>query len=205
MSYTEFSLNEYEVIKFKKRKYVRLLTNAAIKRGDLVRSPTCEICSFKGSTCAHHVDYGQPFKILWLCSKCHGKVHAKNHALNPENNLQSSLPSCLDSKDCVDIAFSLPSKNFLALRSAAIDKGISLSKLIRDELMHKFPVKQNQLEFKFEDRINDMPPNESISGVQNMGQNKIEMLQQKRSALSKIRSDGNSYVRRMEEQLCKIS
>lgn len=55
--------------------WARNYTNRAIKSGDIKREP-CVICG-KGQTEAHHLDYGQPWIIMWLCCDCHSKVHKK--------------------------------------------------------------------------------------------------------------------------------
>lgn len=57
----------------------------AIKAGQLVRPPICELCGThkddprlvlaRGyhyqAIQAHHLDYGQPLKVMWLCIPCH--------------------------------------------------------------------------------------------------------------------------------------
>lgn len=46
----------------------------AVKEGILVRPSKCEKC---GKTCkpeGHHPDYNEPFKVKWLCHKCHSKI-----------------------------------------------------------------------------------------------------------------------------------
>lgn len=47
----------------------------ALKSGALKRGP-CSVC---GATKvhAHHVDYSQKLKVVWLCHQCHKKEHRK--------------------------------------------------------------------------------------------------------------------------------
>lgn len=57
----------------KKRIKARSDANHAIRDGRLKRLP-CEACGSKKSQ-AHHSDYSKPFKINWLCKKCHWQEH----------------------------------------------------------------------------------------------------------------------------------
>ena len=47
----------------------------AIRRGDLKRPDTCEVCGRQGAIDAHHPDYTEPLDIRWLCRICHGLEH----------------------------------------------------------------------------------------------------------------------------------
>ena len=46
-----------------------------IKAGIILRQP-CEICGTENGN-AHHPDYSQPLKIVWLCQKHHAEIHWK--------------------------------------------------------------------------------------------------------------------------------
>ena len=45
----------------------------AISEGRIIRQHCC-ICGNPQAE-AHHTDYTQPFKITWMCRKCHGVAH----------------------------------------------------------------------------------------------------------------------------------
>jgi hypothetical protein len=52
----------------------------AIKKGTMVRSNTCQICGKQGKTEAHHNNYLEKLKVLWLCSSCHKLFHIGKNA-----------------------------------------------------------------------------------------------------------------------------
>lgn len=47
----------------------------AVKNGDLIRKP-CHNCDNPKSE-AHHPDYNDPLRVVWLCHPCHMKEHRK--------------------------------------------------------------------------------------------------------------------------------
>lgn len=57
------------------RNVVRNITNKAVRRGIIKKRP-CEHCGAKKVDC-HHVDYDQPFVVLWLCRRCHWIEHVR--------------------------------------------------------------------------------------------------------------------------------
>ena len=56
----------------KEKRLAHKVVEYAIKRGDLTKQP-CEYCgaSADKKINAHHDDYSQPLKIMWLCTPCH--------------------------------------------------------------------------------------------------------------------------------------
>jgi len=48
----------------------------AIKRGAIKRKPCIKCGSLKSQ--AHHEDYSDPLKVIWLCAKHHKAHHLKN-------------------------------------------------------------------------------------------------------------------------------
>lgn len=51
---------------------------AAIKSGKVKKPSKCSKCGSGGPLEAHHVNYNQPLRVLWLCTKCHSKTK-NNH------------------------------------------------------------------------------------------------------------------------------
>jgi hypothetical protein len=50
----------------------------AIRRGILTRPDACVKCEGTNSRIeAHHEDYRQPLRVMWLCRRCHRSLHAK--------------------------------------------------------------------------------------------------------------------------------
>lgn len=45
---------------------------AALNRGELKKTATCEWCGAKGTLHGHHEDYYKALEVVWLCHKCHG-------------------------------------------------------------------------------------------------------------------------------------
>ena len=59
----------------RKTAIVRTLSNwRAAKGGDKMK---CELCGEKTELYAHHTDYSQPLKVIFLCDKCHKIEHKK--------------------------------------------------------------------------------------------------------------------------------
>lgn len=146
---TDESLDTH-ILEDKKRRHVRSLTQRAIAKGFLKRESCCQLCEASDVlTQAHHVDYGRPYDVLWLCSTCHGAVHRKDHALNPDNNIQSELPHFYRESDSVHVSFSLPVKSFSLLKQAAEAEKRSVAEVIKNEVLKKFREKSKQLEFNF--------------------------------------------------------
>ncbi len=54
----------------------RRAVELAILRGEMTRGTTCGRCQVGGVAIAgHHVDYGEPLEVQWLCYPCHGLLH----------------------------------------------------------------------------------------------------------------------------------
>lgn len=51
------------------------LVNKAIKGGEICVPKFCEKCKGQYILNAHHDDYHQPLKIVWLCHSCHKRLH----------------------------------------------------------------------------------------------------------------------------------
>lgn len=53
----------------------RQALNAAVRRGDVTRGLCCSACGASGRIEGHHPDYAKTLSVVWLCTRCHGKVH----------------------------------------------------------------------------------------------------------------------------------
>lgn len=49
----------------------------AIEKGTITKPDDCQKCGSGGRIEAHHDDYNQPLKVLWLCKPCHTALHVK--------------------------------------------------------------------------------------------------------------------------------
>ena len=69
-----------------RRSRVREKTRQAVRAGRLEVPEGCELCGFviartelahlndRGLT-AHHIDYDDPYAVLWVCHSCHNQIH----------------------------------------------------------------------------------------------------------------------------------
>jgi transposase-like protein len=57
----------------------RLLLNAAVKDGRMIRPTNCPKCDKRCVVQAHHTDYARPLKVKWLCRQCHADVHRERN------------------------------------------------------------------------------------------------------------------------------
>jgi hypothetical protein len=55
----------------------RAYANTYQRRGKLVPEP-CVVCASTDVE-KHHIDYGKPLEVLWLCRQCHLNQHTKAH------------------------------------------------------------------------------------------------------------------------------
>lgn len=187
MSRIRFTIKEEELITFKKRRYVRAMVARAVSSGEMRKPYTCELCRKRCNTQAHHVDYGQPYKVIWLCASCHGHVHTKDHTLNPNNNAQSPLPACLDQYKTVSVTFSVPVENFIAMKREADRLNTQISTIMRKEALGKFPIDTNQLQFDLGDQEDDKPQIVTNKGVCSLAENESVLPKSKSTVLQKIR------------------
>ena len=61
------------------RERARQTLKNAIRAGKIRRVSVCEQCREVSDTQAHHEDYGRPFYVQWLCSKCHAGLDGGRH------------------------------------------------------------------------------------------------------------------------------
>lgn len=54
----------------------RQLVYHALKTGRLIKDP-CAHCGVCNDVQAHHTDYMQPLRVLWLCKRCHDAEHRR--------------------------------------------------------------------------------------------------------------------------------
>jgi hypothetical protein len=171
MSEHKYTIKQQDIIAFKRRKYVRAITNAAINRGALVRASECQACGIHCKTQAHHRDYGKPLHVLWLCQKCHSAAHRENHPDNPRNVKQSPLPEAANQHDFVSVSVSLPIDVYLEIHQIAENTNKNISQLIRSEILRKYETNKNQLKFKFMEIENDNAQQVQNKNIQHLGQN----------------------------------
>lgn len=50
----------------------------ALKNGTMVKPSNCEACLSQLNLQAHHEDYKDPLRVIWLCRSCHYKLNSKH-------------------------------------------------------------------------------------------------------------------------------
>lgn len=199
----EYNVKELELISFKKRIYVRRITRNAISKGVLIRPKNCDLCKCAAKIEAHHVDYGNPLEITWLCKKCHHDVHQPEHPLNPKNNPQTAMPYIVNEYKNISITFEVPIKNYLAMNNQAEIQNKTVSQLMRESAESLFPVLKQQLEFNLENK-NDNSQNVPNQRVQSLEKDEGLRKQSERSILPTLRRKRNNNMRGMEKRLFEI-
>lgn len=58
---------------YTKKVQCRSLLNNAVRDGRIERPDSCSVCGTKGRIEAHHPDYEQSLRVLWLCPLCHAR------------------------------------------------------------------------------------------------------------------------------------
>lgn len=201
----KFSVSQQEIIQFKKRRYIRALTHSALKRGQIKKAEYCELCSKKDCTIyAHHVDYGKPFEINWLCSTCHGKVHKSDHSLNPKNNKQTLLPAIVDKYHSVSVTFTIPITTFLALKERCDAENKTISYLLREQTIKNFPIEKNQMEFDFKGVLDGNSQHDRQQRICSLEKDETLLYKQKSPLLQKVRRKGNFSMQRMDPKFFQI-
>lgn len=190
----KFTVKEHEIIEFKKRKFVRQMVTAALIRGDLVRPDSCSLCKKERRKIqAHHIDYGRPLDVIWVCTKCHGKAHERSSPLNPLNNPQSPLPGLCHEKSDVYVSFSLPVSNFIALKRLADLKNTSVSLLLKNLIKNAAPVDDGQLCFDFMEQ-NDNTQTLENSRISSLSTDEDILLQPECPLFLKLWGQGNKSL-----------
>lgn len=203
MTVHKFTVSEIELINFKKRRYVRRITSKAIERGQLIRPKACELCQSEGKMEAHHIDYGKPMSVTWLCKKCHCKAHKDTHPLNPVNNPQTPMPYLVDEYKKVTVTFELPIKHYLALHAESERVKKPIGTIMREQAEMAFPVCDPQLKFNLE-KQDDESQNVANERVQSVEKDEGLREQPQRPIPQAVRRQRDYNMQGMEQQLFPV-
>lgn len=199
-----FKIKRSEYIDFKRKRMARTAITKAIRTGQLERAYNCELCDEKCKTHAHHVDYGKPLSVVWVCTKCHGKCHTPESSLNPKNNKQTNTHISLTAKDTITVSVSIPVKNFIILKKKSLESKQNISQIIRSNIIKEYEIESNQLEFNFDEDVNDKTQNVLNENVCSLGENESLMLQQERPTLPLVRRTRNYCMPELENKFPKF-
>lgn len=188
-----------QVLDVKRRRYARNMASKAIKQGKLKRSQCCESCNeIKSDIECHHIDYGKPLEVIWLCRTCHGRAHRKNSKLNPNNNKQTAVPYIHDKHEKIQVSFMIPIANFIYMKELARKQGKPVSKIVESQVLKSFPVQSNQLEFNFEVK-NDFAQYVADKRIRGMAKNEKKRNESQIQFIQEIRSDRDHDMSRVGE------
>lgn len=194
-------MNVKDILDIKRRRLVRYQVSKAVRHGKLVKPDTCSLCCEKTKEiCAHHIDYGKPLEVTWLCTTCHGLAHRKHHPLNPCNNDQTPIPYLHDHQEQVQVSVLLPISSFLELQRESEKLSQPIAKILKKQIMEKYPTYSPQLEFNFMacDDHSQQTQHERVSG---MVQNKDCLHQSEIVTIQNLWREGHISVPKMERQL----
>src|SRR5690606_1710383 len=108
----KYKIHKRDLISYKKKHLARRYVAEALKLKKICKPKLCEICDMQKKLEAHHVDYGKPLFVYWICKKCHGKVHTNEHFLNPKNNEQTKSDLRWEEFENVPVNITIPFENF---------------------------------------------------------------------------------------------
>ena len=81
-----------ELWKEEQRERCRYLTNLLIRKGELKRPTNCKLCKSEKRLDCHHLNYGDPKDVIFVCKCCHQKIHnSSTSRYNPLNRKQTIL------------------------------------------------------------------------------------------------------------------
>ena len=71
---------DYDLLNYAK-KYARGRLAYMVKIKAIKQGVYCQACGAESRTEAHHEDYSEALRVMWLCPDCHRKLHGKNTRL----------------------------------------------------------------------------------------------------------------------------
>ena len=200
---SKYKIHDDECLEFKRKSAARREVATALKEGKIQKPSQCDLCILEIAKLeAHHVDYGKPLSVYWLCNTCHGVVHKKNHPLNPNNHSQTPTSISWRRDENQIVSFSLPFENFILIKKLAEELKVTIPKFLRGVILKQFPVEDEQINFDFKTKRNhDNTQDDQIQGAQNLDQNQDALLQQKRQKLQELRRARHCDVSGVEKIL----
>ena len=196
----QYNVKYDDVIEYKRRKSARLALHRALWAKKVVKPECCDLCQESNKSLdGHHIDYGKPLDVKWLCKKCHGIAHSEGHAWNPDCNEQTNIDEvCLNKDDFIRVNFTIPVDQYLALMMECDKKNISVACRLRQILIENDSLNETMR------TIDDEPQHEEYSRVQSLEPNETGVSKSKVKPLSKSRCERSEHLQGMEGGLWPI-
>lgn len=147
-----YTINETDLVDYKRKHLARKTLTQMLKKGEIVRGTCCELCKANDKTEGHHLDYGKPREVMWLCKPCHGIVHHHDHALNPRNIPQTTTAEVWAHDDYVTVSVKVPVENFILIKKMAERRHSNVSKLVRGCVLKEYAVDEKHIDFTIFER-----------------------------------------------------
>ena len=73
------SIETYNTVeRHKESGKARAVIGSSVFRGTILRPCLCSVCGTNNKEIhAHHPNYSEPRRVVWLCESCHGEIHRK--------------------------------------------------------------------------------------------------------------------------------
>lgn len=191
----QYNVKYDDVLEYKRRKSARLALHRAVYAGKIKKPDCCDLCCQESNTPleGHHIDYGKPLDVKWLCKQCHGIAHSEGHEWNPDCNEQTGTDAvCLNKDDFIRVNFTIPVDQYLALMMECDEKNISVACRLRQILIENDSLNDTMR------KIDDEPQHEEHPRVQGMEPNETGVSQPKVKPISKPRSKGREHLSGMD-------
>jgi hypothetical protein len=199
MGKVSYKVSHEEILDFKKRRFCRLHAYKALKKGQITKDEKCHVCKCKTEALnAHHIDYGKPLEVLWICDDCHHVVHLKDHPLNPNNNPQTKMGVEGKKWDTVNVTFILPVAHFMEILEAADRENKSVSAIVKQEVVKAFPIQEKK------ENKNVNTQNVKVKRVRGMAQNESLLPKPECAVLPKVRGARNWNLQQVDD-FCSLS
>jgi hypothetical protein len=194
MKTIKYTIANDEFYFYKLRMYAWDKTKDAIKHGKLVRPNTCEMCLCEEKVEAHHVDYGRPLDVKWLCGICHERAHYAKSPLNPDNNQQTIVELPKKKKRTATILVQIPMENYLVLKDQCDKEKRQVKSAIKSCVVRMNPA-VTKIDYEGD---HDYTLTQYVPGVSGVVAYDTELQEPKLSRIQEPRGEGHNGVFSMD-------
>lgn len=196
-----YVINQQEFYQYKQKIHARRELNKAVREGNILRPERCESCACRGRIEGHHVDYGRPLDVVWLCKSCHKETMKCHHPLNHAKFVQTKGVT-LKMDDKLPITLTLSLDSFAMLKKVSEEREISMSKVIESLIRERYPSSQ-QLMFNFEEHEKTINNKDKELSDLSLDENRLH--KQKQYRIQELRRKRDQDLSFMDDQLFSFS